>query len=162
MNGPSHEDKQAIAWAIFLLAVVSAIVLLAGCGEARPPVEPVPPPSVADEVREIGYTFLRYGGLILGLGMVVRAVLWAAGIFTFSGFAGVAVAWVVKYLAPFVGLGAVCGGASVAFGACCVWMADYLWVVICSGVIACVAVAWYYWPRIRNLIRARLDARQKV
>jgi hypothetical protein len=156
---PTDEDKRAVAWTICLiLAACAACLALTGCGEARSQ-PPVPPPTVADEIRAIGYAFLRYGGLVLGLGMVVRAVLWAAGIFTFSGFAGVAVAWVAKYLAPFVGLGAVCGGAAVAFGACCVWMADYLWAVIGAGIVASVAVVWYYWPRLWRWVRARLHAR---
>jgi hypothetical protein len=144
-----------IQYGLFLFGVIVVLLALAGCSEVRSSPAPAPLPSVADEIRELGYTFLRWGGLILGLGMVVRAVLWAAGIFAFSGFAGVAVAWIAKYLAPFVGLGAVCGGASVAFGASCVWMADYLWAVVGAGVIAAVALAVYYWPRIRRWIPAR-------
>ncbi len=161
MTQPSDEDKHAIAWTICLFIAV-CLLWLAGCGEARPPVEPVPPPTVADEIRELGYTFLRYGGLVLGLGMVLRGVVWVASLGWITGVAGSAAAWVARVLGPFVGLGAVAGGLSVAFGACCVWMADYIAVVVCAGIAACVALGWYYWPRIRNLIRARINARQKV
>lgn len=83
-----------------------------------------------------------------------------ATITTFTGFAGAAVAWILKFLAPFVGLAAVGGGAAVAFGAACVWMADYLWIVVCAGIAACVACCVYYWPRIRSWIPARKEPRK--
>lgn len=155
MNYPAGEDKQAIRIAIIILALTVAAALLAGCGEARSPAQPIPPPSVADQIRAIGAIFLRYGGLVLGLGMVLRGVVWVASLGWITGVAGAAAGWVARVLGPFVGLGAVAGGISVAFGACCVWMADYLAVVVCAGIASCVALAVYYWPRIRRWIPAR-------
>lgn len=154
-------SKRLTLVCVYLLTL-AIIILVAGCGagvRSQPPIIP-DPPSVADQIRSLGTTFLRYGGLVLGLGMVVRAVVWAATITTFTGFAGAAVAWILKFLAPFVGLAAVGGGAAVAFGAACVWMADYLWIVVCAGIAACVACCVYYWPRIRSWIPARKEPRK--
>ncbi len=160
---PSNSDKRAVAWTLFLLlAVCAAVIALSGCGEARTPVKPVPPPSVADQIRAIGSTFLRYGGLVLGLGMVLRGVVWVASLGWITGVAGAAAGWIARVLGPFVGLGAVAGGLAVAFGACCVWMADYLPVVVCAGVAACVALAVYYWPRIRRWLPARSPTGKKL
>jgi hypothetical protein len=158
---PARNDKVAIAWSFFLfLAACLAAVAMAGCGEVRSPAPPIPPPTVADEIRAIGYAFLRYGGLILGLGMVLRGVVWIASLGWITGVAGAAAGWIARVLGPFVGLGAVAGGLSVAFGACCVWMADYLPVVVCAGIAACVALAVYYWPRIRRWLPARSPSRK--
>jgi len=156
---PADEDRKAIRIAVIIIALAIAAALLASCGEARSPV-PIPsPPSVADQIRSLGTAFLRYGGLILGLGMVLRGVVWAATFLTFTGLAGRIVSGIVQFIGPFVGLGAVAGGLSVAFGACCVWMADYLPVAVGAGIAACVALAVYYWPRIRRWLPARLPSR---
>ena len=152
---PQDENRAAVIWMFACIVLAVLCFSLSGCGEARCPIKPVPPTSVADQIRAIGTTFLRYGGLILGLGMVLRGVVWVASLGWITGVAGTAAAWVARVLGPFVGLGAVAGGLSVAFGACCVWMADYLAVVICAGIAACVALAVYYWPRIRRWIPAR-------
>lgn len=149
------EDRKAIIIAAAIIAAAILLLTLTSCGEVRPPAQPVDPPTVADQIRLLGERFLTWGGLILGLGMVIRAVVFAAGLLTFTGLVGGVVGWIVKVLGPFVGLAAVAGGAAVAFGAACVWLSDYMWAVVLAGIAACVACAVYYWPRIRAWIPSR-------
>lgn len=154
------EEKDAAWWWMALLIAAMAFLTCAGCAGVRSPEPVVPvPPSVADQIRAIGTGFLRYGGLVLGMGMVLRGVVWVASLGWITGVAGTAAAWIARVLGPFVGLGAVAGGLSVAFGACCVWMADYLVVVVCAGIAASVALVVYYWPRVRRWIPARSPSR---
>lgn len=157
MNYPNLEDRKAIVIAAAIIAAALLLLTLTGCGEVRPPATPVEPvaPSVADQIRSLGHRFLTWGGLVLGLGMVLRGVVWVASLGWFVGAAGKTVAWVARILGPFVGLGAIAGGLSVAFGAACVWLADYLALVVIAGIAACVALAVYYWPRIRRWIPSR-------
>lgn len=150
-----------ITISLVIITIALALCACGGSGVRSPEPQPIPPPSVADQIRDIGSTFLRYGGLVLGLGMVIRGVVWIASLGWITGTAGSIVGWVARILGPCVGLGAVAGGLSVAFGACCVWMADYLPIVVCAGLAACVALAVYYWPRIRRWIPARSPSLKK-
>jgi hypothetical protein len=150
----NSEDRHAIAWTIFLFIAV-CLLWLAGCGEVRsqPPVEP----SVADQLRGIGSSFLGLGGITLGLGVLIRLLGFAAPIF-FPALGFIA----TPVIAGLANLAIATGGSAVVTGASFTWLADYFWAVIVACVATGLALGWYYWPRIRNLIRARLNARQKA
>lgn len=152
---PSDEDKSSIILAAMIVALALAILALVGCGEARPPAAPVTPPSVADQLRELGASFLTWGGISLGLGLVFRLIVFAAGFLTLVGPFGAAIAWVAKAVAPFVGLTAIGGLAALSTGAAFTWLADYLWAVVLACFLTAVAGAVYYWPRIRVWIPSR-------
>jgi hypothetical protein len=139
MNGPSHEDKQAIAWTIFFLAVVSAIVLLAGCGEARPPVDQAP--------------------AVTTLGSLGATLVWAGGI---SAAAGIALRLISLVYPPLAGFGAffgllgVGGFGIIAVGSSIQWLSDNPIVMVAAILVSIGAVVWWYWPRIRRALDRRL------
>lgn len=149
-------DNQRIAllivgWlSLFILAMA-----LSGCGsEVRPPA-PIPPePSIAEQLRSLGRTFLWWGGIVMGLGGIIRIVIWGASFLTLAGPAGIAIGWIAKWLGPLVGLAWVCGAAGVATGMSFIWLADYLWAVVCAAILTAMACGVWFYPRILRRIRA--------
>jgi len=140
MNSPSHEDKQAIAWTIFLLAVVSAIVLLAGCGEARCP---APEPSgVGETLGQLGITLTWVGGICAAAGVALRLIsLVYAPLAAFGAFFG------------FLAIG---GAGVTATGSSIQWLGDNPIVMVATILVSLGAVVWWYWPRIRRALDRRL------
>lgn len=144
-----------IQWSMLLFGIYLICLALAGCSEARSLPEPAPEPSVADQLRALGATFLWSGGIALGLGVILRVVAAVAGFGAFLGPAGAAIGWIARIGAPFIGLAAVGGALSIGVGAAFTWLADYLWAVVLACLAACLAGAVYYWPRIRAWLPAR-------
>jgi hypothetical protein len=142
MSYPSDEDRFAISWTIFFLAVVSAIVLLAGCGEARTPAEPVSPIAT---IGQLGLTLTWVGGICAAAGIALRII--------------------ALVYPPLAGLGAVfgflaIGGASVTATGCSIqWLADNPVVMVAAIVVSTGAVVYWYWPRLHRAWDRRMDGK---
>jgi hypothetical protein len=132
------------AGVIIAIMLALCVLLLAGCGEARPPA-PVPEPGPFADLASLGSTLVWVGGISAAGGIALRVVAlfypplgWLAGI---AGFAGI-------------------GGAAVTVtGAACSYLAANPGLVLAIALASLVAVAWWYWPRIRRALDRRLDGK---
>jgi hypothetical protein len=141
---------QLLAWCdrngpVILAIILSlCVLLLAGCGEARPPA-PVPEPSPFGDIAALGSTLVWVGGISAAGGIALRVIAlfypplgWLAGL---AGFAGI-------------------GGAAVTVtGAACSWLASNPGLVLAIALASLAAVGWWYWPRIRRALDRRLDGK---
>ncbi len=136
-------DRNAPVLLAAILAIC-ALLLLPGCGEARPPA-PTPTPGPFDDLAALGSTLVWVGGISAAGGIALRVIAlvypplgWLAG---FAGFAGI-------------------GGAAVTVtGAACSYLAANPGLVLAIALASLVAVGWWYWPRIRRALDRRLDGK---
>ena len=145
------------AIAFWLVLFMVSLFWLQGCSVPRcPDPAPAPPPGVADHLRSIGSSFLTWGAISLGLGVVLRIVL-AVGS---TGLLGPFVA-ILSRFGGAISLAASSGAVAVAVGAAFTWLADYLWATVLACLLAGVAWAWYHRRDIRRWL-VRLSASGKV
>jgi hypothetical protein len=138
----------------YLLLILSLILI--GCGESRP-LEPVPAPApgVGDQLRELGSIFLWWGGIVLGIGVIARIILALAVPAAIAAF----IPGVVPAIATII---AEAGAVSIACGASFTWLADYLWMVVISCVLAGGAWAYLHRHSIRNWLNKHVvDKKEK-
>ena len=127
-----------LAGTLIFLAVGVAL-LLAGCGEARPPVEQEP---AVTTLGSLGATLVWAGGISAAAGIALRLISLVypplAGFGSFFGLLGVG------------GFGIIAVGSSIQ------WLSDNPIVMVAAILVSIGAVVWWYWPRIRRALDRRL------
>ena len=132
------------AGVILAIMLALCVLLLAGCGEARPPA-PVPEPSPFADLADLGSTLVWVGGISAACGLALRVL----------SFVYPSLGW----LAGFAGFAGIGGSAVTVIGAACSWLAANPLVVLAIVLAVLVAVGWWYWPRIRRALDRRLDGK---
>lgn len=127
-----------------ILAVVTGLLVLAGCGqEVRP--QPQPEPGPIDILGRIGATLAWAGGISAGAGLGLSLASLA-----------------FPYLAPFAWIFrvvAVVGTGCTATGIAALWFAAHSWVILAMVAVSAGAVVWWYWPMLHRAIDRRLAQR---
>jgi len=142
---------------VVLAALLCAAALfLAACGTARPLTSGGDETtSVAAQLAALGSTFLWLGGIAAGLGVVVRiasAVSFIAGPLAFLGR--------IPGLGGILSLIPTAGAASVAVGACFIWLGNRPWLLGVALVATGLAVAYRHRASMRRWLRVRPDAQE--
>jgi len=125
--------------AAILLLAAGVVMFLAGCGEARPPI--------------------NQGPAVITLGSLGAALVWAGGISAAAGIALRLISLVYPPLAEcgaFFGLLGVGGFGIIAVGSSIQWLSDNPFVMVAAILVSIGAVVWWYWPRIHRALDRRL------
>lgn len=126
---------------IVIAAMLTCIVLIAGCLGADRPVSPQPDggaggtPSAAASLAHLGATCTWIGGLALVGGIVVRVAA--------------VVVPVIAFAAPLAGIAAACGSVCLVCGLAFQWLAGNLWLLALVVILGGAAAVWLHWRHLR-------------